>query len=207
MKKRIVILGALLVAVAALYHSVYFEKLDARRNKELVKSFNPKEVAGFFWKNKLAEVLEKALDLKLFDSLLAVNPRDLVSQYGKSVGVTSNYSFLVKGIALTGRPEADKLATTLKTVSSTYSLQVKYIFGNAARDATGYFNVDDFQNTMDYNAVATELNSLVLNEVIAQKLDSLASGTMIGFVGAVEINAESIQKELDIIPLSIEIIR
>jgi predicted lipoprotein len=82
-------------------------------------------------------------------------------------------------------------------------LRTKFIFGNAARDASGYFKIDEFENTMDFNAVSTELNKLILTRVIT-KLDSLSAGRTIKFYGALEINSENIPKEIEIIPLKIE---
>ena len=73
MKKYISIAVIILLAGAALYNSVYFEKLDEKKEKESVKNFNPKEKATYFWDNELDQLLTSAIDLKLFDSQLADN--------------------------------------------------------------------------------------------------------------------------------------
>ncbi|MDP3683898.1 MAG: DUF2291 family protein [Ignavibacteria bacterium] len=207
MKKKYLVFVIFFFVVVALYNSVYFEKLDSKRQQETKKNFNPKESVDFFWKNKLDEILKSAIDLKLFDSLVAANPNILIKQYGKSVGITSNYSFLVKGLAKTVAPGAEAIPVIITHGNARYKLFIKYLFGNSARNATGYFNIDDFENTMDFNAVATELNSLILKKVIANKLNSLTPGVDIKFVGALELNSENIQKELEIVPLKLEIIR
>ena len=56
---------------------------------------------------------------------------------------------------------------------------------------------------MDFNAIASEINRIILNREIA-KLDSLSPGETIKFIGAVEINLENISKRVDVIPLRLE---
>ncbi|MBN1996151.1 DUF2291 family protein [candidate division KSB1 bacterium] len=206
MKKYIYISVISLLAIVVLYNSVYFEKLDAKKVKEGLKDFNPKDSAEYFWNSQLEKVLLSAIDLKLFDSQLADNPEFLIRQYGKAVGITSTFCFLVKGTAKPAKPGSEEIPVDITNGYADYSLQAKYIFGNTARDATGYFNIDDFENTMDFNAVATELNKLILEKEVA-KLDSLSTGKKIAFVGALEINSENIPRQISIIPLSIEVLR
>ena len=203
MKKYISISVLLVLAVVALYNSFYFQKLDIRRDNEEVKKFNPKEKVGYFWDNKRQEILPSAIDLKTFDMQLASDPEKLISQYGKTVGITSTISFMVQGKAQYTPTESGKLAVEVANSNIDYYLRTKFIFGNSARDASGFFKIDDFENTMDFNAVATELNKLILTREII-KLDSIQAGERIKFYGALEVNVENLPKELDIIPLKIE---
>lgn len=205
MKKNISIAVISILVAVALYNSVYFQKLDIRREKEEVKKFNPKEKTEYFWNIKREEVLETAIDLKAFDTQLAANPEKLINQYGKAVGITSTFSFLVQSYAEYTPTESGKIPVNILNGNADYKLRTKFIFGNSARDATGFFKIDDFENTMDFNAVATELNNLILTRVIT-KLDSMTAGDTIKFYGALEINSENIPKEVDIIPLKIEVV-
>jgi len=204
MKKYISISALLVIAVIVLYYSFYFQKLDIRRENEQVKKFNPKEKVEYFWNNR-QEILESAIDLQVFDSQLASDPEKLISQHGKSVGITSTISFMVRGNTQYTPTESGKLALKIANSSRDYYLRTKFIFGNSARDASGFFKIDDFENTMDFNAVATELNKLILTREIT-KLDSIPAGESIKFYGALEINVENMPKEVDIIPLKIETI-
>ncbi len=207
MKKYIIRIIILIIAAFALYNSVFFEKLDQRKMEQMKKNFNPKQAVDFFWKNEAPGILKTAMSLNKFDSLLSSNPKQLIQKYGKTVGISSDYSFLVKGAAKTAAPGADKIPVTLPNGNYKYNLVLKYIFGNTARDAVGFFNVDDFNNTMEFNEVATELNKVILGKVIDDKFDSLAVGTNVNFIGAVEINRENIKKEMEIVPLKLEIVR
>lgn len=207
MKKYLIGSIIFLLAVFVIYNSVYFEKLDYKKDQERKKNFNPKESVDFLLNNKLDAILESAISIKYFDSLLVANRNELITKYGKSVGISSNNSFLVKGETSTTLPDAEEIPITLANSGAKYKLRLKYIFGNTARDAVGYFKVDDFENTMDFNSVATELNSHILKDVIADKFKTLQEGTKVKFIGAVEINSDNISKELDIVPLKIEIIK
>jgi len=195
-----------LIAIVALYSSVYFEKLNIRKERVSIRDFNPRDKAEYFWDNGLEPILQSAIDLKLFDSQLVNNPESLINRYGKAIGITSTYSFLVKSTAHQVSPNAEEIPVKIQNSHSEYSLQIKYIFGNAARDATGYFHIDDFENTMDFNAISTELNRLIVEKEIV-KLDSIPIGETITFIGALEINSEIIPDKITIIPLKLEAVR
>ena len=206
MKKYIKIAIFSLVAAIALYNTFTFEKFDAKRERESIKDFNPREKAEYFWDHKLDEILQTAIDLKSFDSQLADNPEALIRQFGKAIGITSTYCFLVKGVVTQASPDADEIPVTISDGHAEYNLRTKYIFGNAARDALGYFKIDEFENTMDFNAMSTELNKLILQREIV-KLDSIQPGETIHFFGALEINLENVPSQIAIIPLKIEAAR
>jgi predicted lipoprotein len=206
MNKYIKISIISLIVVIALYNSFYFEKLDVKRERESIKDFNPREKAEYFWDNNLDEILQTAIDLKSFDRQLANDPQALIQQNGKAIGITSKYSFLVRGAAKRAVPDAEEISIDMPGGHVAYNLQIKYIFGNAARDAIGYFKIDEFENTMDFNAMSTELNKLILQREIV-KLDSIQPGETIQFVGALEINSESIPSQIAIVPLKIEAVR
>lgn len=194
-----------LVTAVGLWNSVYFEPLDAKRERKKIKSFNPQKMVDYFWKNKLDEALETAIDVERFDSLLRTKPQTLIEQHGKSVGVTTRFSFLVRGVATSVEPGHEKIPVAITGSVARYNLLVKHVFGNAARNATGFFHVDDFENTMDFNAVATELNVLIVKEVIAHKLDSILVGTNVRFIGAAEVSMGELAAEIEIVPLKLEI--
>lgn len=206
MKKYFIAIVSFVLIAFVLYNSVYFEKLDHKKEQDLKENFDPKEAVDYFWKNNLNEILKTAVNLESFDSLLITNPEYLIQKKGNSIGISSNYSFLVSGIVKTDGKNHSGIPIVLPEGNFKYNLILKFIFGNAARDAVSYFKVDDFENTMDFNAVAAELNSKILQKVIGNNISSLSSNTTIKFIGAVEINSENIQKELEIVPLNIEII-
>lgn len=205
-KKTITYILLGICGILLIYNSVFIEKLDEKKQRDRIKNFNPKEMVDYFWDNQLDNILKNAVSLEKFDSLLLGNPVLLAKQYGKTVGISSNYCFLIKGDALVKNNGSGKLIIDLQSTVK-YSLLVKFIFSNTVRDASGYFNVDNFQNSMDFNAVSTELNAKIMKEVIADKVNSISDGTKIEFAGAVEVNIESVAKELDIVPLKLDIVK
>jgi len=207
-KKRFgYILPATLLTAVVLYNAVYVEKLDLKAQQERKRHVNPGEQVDLFWKTELHTILNTAIDLKSFDSLLVANPPALIKHYGRTVGISSAYSFLVKGTARTTGREAEAIPVLLTNGNATYSLRVRHIFGNTARDAVGFFQVDEFENTMDFNAVAAALNSLIAKDVVAPAIDGISPGATVGFVGAVAMDVEHRPEHMDIIPLHIQILR
>jgi predicted lipoprotein len=205
-KKIIYLVVLISLGIFIVCNSIYIENLETKRQRDMIKNFNPKEMVDYFWKNQLDKILSTAIELKTFDSLLNNDSEGLIQKYGHAVGITSNYCFLVKGKSIINRANTEKLYIDF-TGNKNYSLLIKYIFSNTARDALGYFKVDDFENTMDFNAISSELNSRIINEVIPEKNDTINAGSSISFFGAIEINSNDlIKEELDIVPLKMNII-
>ena len=207
MKRRKIIYLVVLTALGIfiVYNSIYIETLETKKQKNKVKNFNPGEMVNYFWENHLDKLLNNAIELEKFDSLLNNNAEYLIKQYGHAVGITSNYCFLVNGKSKIIQVNPERLF--LEFISNAkYSVIIKSIFSNTARDATGYFRVDDFENTMDFNAVSSELNSRILSEVVPGKYDTIRIGSSISFYGAIEINeTDFFKEEFDIIPLKMNI--
>lgn len=206
MKKTITISVLSLSIILLLSHSVYFEKLDVKKDRDSIKDFDPREKVDYFWNHQLDVTLESALDLKTFDAQLANQPETWIRKHGKAVGITSTRCFLVKGRTRLEKPGAESLTIEFTNNDAAYNLKLKYIFGNMARDAVGFFNIDDFDNTMDFNAVASELNRRIIQSEIS-KLDSLPAGTPFDFIGAIAVNTEHIGKKMDIVPIKIKMIQ
>jgi len=204
-KKLLIALGLVFIGSFVVYHSVYFEKLDAKRQNELVKNFKPNELVDYFWKNKLDDILKNALEIRVFDSLLQANPEQLIAKYAKTVGISSNYCFLIKGQCKVENVTLYRVIIDYKGYV-TYNIPIKFIFNNTARDASGFFKVDNFANSIEFNAISSELNSRILREVINKKISAIKTGSLIKFSGAVEIDKEAPAKELDIVPLTFEVI-
>lgn len=206
LKKIIYLFVFTALGIFIAYNSIYIENLETKRQEDMVKNFNPGELVNYFWENRLDKLLGNALELETFDSLLNYDTKYLIKQYGHAVGITSNYCFLVKGKSRINRVSPEKLSIDFKG-STQYKVLIKFIFSNTARDATGYFKVDDFENTMDFNAVSSELNSRILSEVVPGKYDTIRIGSSISFFGAIEINETNpLQEEFDIVPLKMDII-
>lgn len=206
LKKIATVAIIVLLAAIAVRLSVFVEPLHERTQREKKGNFSPRELADDFWKHRRREALAAAIELGIFDSLLRTNAPFLKSHWGRTVGVASSHSFLVKGSLTTGGSGSDTWPVAMYGQTS-YSLRVKHIFGNTVRNAVGCFNVDDFENTMDFNALSAELNARVASEIVAEGITSLPRSSTLRFTGALELHDGATPKELEIIPLKIERVR
>jgi predicted lipoprotein len=204
-KKIIGLALALTAAGFVLYHSVYVESLAERRKKTMMKSFNPQQLVAYFWTNEKDSILSASVDFDYFHAQLGSGYAQLAARHGRKVGIGSSACFLVKGAAKVEQV-SDKCILFVRD-STRYCIPCKLIFSNTVRDAVGYFKIDDFENTMDYNTVSTELNRRVVEEVIVGKCAGLSAGATVAFTGAVEVNSDRLPpKEAEIIPLKFEVV-
>jgi predicted lipoprotein len=208
-KKFLIYIFSIICLIFLLWQSVYFEKLTQKKQKDTIKNFNPKQLVDYFWLNILPELSSNALLIETFDSLINFNKNILFDKYGNSIGISSNYCFLVKGKNRIINVSNENAFISVSSKND-YYIKTKFIFSNTARDASGFFKLDDFQNSMDFNAVSSELNNRIMNEV--DKIRSnLKNDCIIEFVGAVEINLdifeENKKNKFEIIPFAISILK
>ncbi|MDR0712575.1 MAG: DUF2291 domain-containing protein [Prevotellaceae bacterium] len=204
--KKIIGLALTLTAVGfVLYHSVYFENLTERRQKEMMKNFDPQQLVDYFWTNEKDSILAKCIDLDLFHELLGGSYALLVEQHGRKASVGDNACFLVCGAAKVEQVSEKNIAFVYG--GARYAMPCKLIFSNTARDALGYFKIENFENSMDYNTVSAELNRRIVQEIIGDKCKSLAAGAVVEFTGAIDVSSDRLPlKEAEIIPLKFEVV-
>jgi predicted lipoprotein len=198
-----------LIAVAGLlaYNSVYFKKLDAK--KEVVETdLNPAAFAQKFWTEKFTSYLDSALEINEFAKMLQENPKDVFEKYSKTQGIGNVSYFLVKGEGvITDVPEDNVIVLSKAgTAALTVKLNTGIYFGNAVRDVTGLISMGDFSNTMDFNSVSSELNKIVRTQVVLPFKTNAAKGKTVQFVGCAEINKEQINiTDIQVLPVRINI--
>ncbi len=79
------------------------------------------------------------------------------------------------------------------------SLETGNIFGNAVRDGTGLLNVNDFPNSQDFNALSSEINRRIEQQVLPALRKAAAVGATVRFAGCAEI----VDEDTDLHPLRI----
>ncbi|GAB4024740.1 DUF2291 domain-containing protein [Spirosoma gilvum] len=192
-----------LLAVVA-YNSVYFKRLDevkASAGLNAGQKFDAASYASMFWTTKLLPATPKAADLSTLVTLLKTNKENAFATYSHALGIGNIRYFLVKG---TGKVTAvgDNDVTVLLPSGESVKLATEYIFGNAARDASGLIKITEFDNTMDLNNVSAELNTIIRNQVVPSLKTNAKPGRAINFVGALELNKAHLHlNELDVIPI------
>jgi predicted lipoprotein len=196
-----------LIAVAGLlaYNSMYFKKLDAK--KEVAETeLKPAEFAQKFWATKFTAYLDSAVEINSFVKMLQENPAAVFEKYSKTQGIGNVSFFLVKGEGLITDVQEDNVIVLAKAGAAalTVKLNTGIYFGNAVRDVTGLISMGDFSNTMDFNSVSSELNKIVRIQVILPFKAKAVKGTTVQFVGCVEINKEQINTDnIQLLPVKL----
>ncbi|GAB4018575.1 DUF2291 domain-containing protein [Spirosoma koreense] len=194
-----------LIAVVA-YNSVYFKKLDevnASAGASTGTKFDAAAYAQTFWKTKLLPDSAKATELTTLLPLLKSDKEKAFDTYSHALGIGNIRYFLVKG---EGRITAvgDNDITVLLPSGDVVKLATEYIFGNAARDASGLIRITEFDNTMDLNNVSAELNTIIRQKVAPILKATAKPGGSVRFIGAIELNQAHLHLEnLEVIPIAV----
>jgi predicted lipoprotein len=203
LKYIVVVVVILLLA----YNSVYFKKLDQVKAEQTVKTFNAASYAQSFWEKKLTPSLNKAIAIDKLIPILNTNPAQGFENYSHALGIGNLRYFLIQGKGTVTAIDADDITISIAGLpGQKVKIATEYIFGNAARDATGLININDFNNTMDFNNVSAEINTIIRNKVLPQ-LKQAKVGNSISFTGAIELNKEHLNlSQIEAVPVAVDIL-
>lgn len=183
---KIIILTA--AAFAAVYFSFYTENLTERQKREEMSRYNPEQLVNKIMKDSLASLEQKALSISMLAEGTRNNAEEFAKTHGKVLGIGSPVFYIVKGECHDAKlADGEEIHATADGIS--IKIPIKHIFGNNARDASGWFNIDNFKNTMDFNAVSAEMNKYITKETAGFKMP--AEGQTVTFVGAVAVPPHS----------------
>ncbi|MBD2757451.1 DUF2291 domain-containing protein [Spirosoma validum] len=194
-----------LIAVVA-YNSFYFKKLDdvkANTGSNAGEKFDAAAYAQNFWTAKLLPASAHATELSTLIPLLKTDEAKAFATYSHALGIGNIRYFLVKGDGKITAVSDNDVTVSLPS-GEVVKLATEYIFGNAARDASGLIKITEFDNTMDLNNVSAELNKIIRNSVLPTLKSSAKPGNTITFIGAIELNKAHLHLEnLEVIPISV----
>lgn len=208
MNKKWITYSVLIVAAGLLaYNSVYFKKLDAK--KEIVTAnLSPEQFAQQFWTSTFIPYLDSAVEVNSFVQQLKADPKKTIASFSKTQGIGSTVYFLIKGQGSVTAVLDDKVMVTAQsgTNSITVQLNTGIYFGNAVRDVTGKIRMGDFSNTMDYNTVSATLNKIVQTQLLQPFKSKIVKGNTIQFVACAEMNTEQMNIDnIQLLPVQIKI--
>ena len=207
MKKAIKYIALVAIAGLLLYNSVYFKKVDAKEAVvSMATNLNPVEVAQKFWQEQFPSCMDSAVEINQFLNLLKENKQQAFEKYSHTQGIGNTSFFLVKGDGVINAATDDSITVAIKSAEGqkTIKLNTGIYFGNAVRDVTGKIAMGDFNNTMDFNTVSSELNKIVRTQVVIPFKAKAVKGSSVQFVGCVEINKEQVQVDnLELLPVKI----
>lgn len=210
MKKYIKYLFGLIALLFIGYHSVYFKSLSEVKASTSSEKINTSEYTRTFWNKKLIPSLNKSLPINDLIALLKSNPDQAFKVHGHALGIGDLKYFMVKGEGkITKINENDILVLSIATPENLMvKIATEYVYGNAVRDASGLINMNEFDNTSDFNEVSAGINKIIREEVLPGFRKQAASGDRIQFVGAIELNKKFLNlKDIEITPVQLSILK
>ncbi|MEZ0542042.1 DUF2291 domain-containing protein [Fibrella arboris] len=197
--------GLALLALV-IYKSVYFKKLDEVKAAGTAGAgtFQASPYARTFWTGKLLPAAPgMATDLGTLLTELKTDKDRAFSAHSHAMGIGNIRYFLVKGEGTVSAVSDNEVTVALPT-GEAVRLATEFIFGNAARDASGLINIIEFDNTTYLNNVSAELNGIIRAQVVPVLKASAKPGKPLRFIGAMELNQAHLHTdELTIIPIQV----
>ena len=209
MKKFLKYSLALVVVVFIGYHSVYFKKLNEVRAGIPAGKINTTAYTRKFWDKKLPPALAKAVPVKDLMAMLHTAPENAFNKYGHALGIGDLKYFLVKGEGTVKQINENDIIVVIPAERDNITLRMvtEYVFGNAVRDASGLINMNEFDNTSDFNEVSAGINKIIRKEVLPSFKKAVKNGDHISFTGAIELNRKFLAlKDIEITPVQLTIL-
>jgi predicted lipoprotein len=197
MKRKSIVYAVFLLGLLLLLGgSMEFSSLETRRAEQRAQRFDPSRYARHFWDQELGTVLETALDA---ERTIGLFNRDMKTAIGKgrTLGQSRVHAYLLAGQGRIVALDRHGLCVNVTGSDDTPEVLIctgSYISGNAVRDASGLVDVSAFSDTMKFNRISSEINKIVVQEVIKPFLEQGPEvGMVVRFVGAAEVAEEATQ--------------
>lgn len=205
-KKVIKYIVVVVVILLVAYNSVYFKKLEEVKAEQTARTFNAASYAQNFWDKKLTPSLNNATAIDKLIPMLTNDPANTFNSYSHALGIGNLRYFLIQGKGTIAAIDADDITVSITGLpGQKVKIATEYIFGNAARDATGLININEFNNTMDFNNVSAEINAIIRTKVLP-RLKHAKVGNSISFTGAIELNKEHLNlSQIEAVPVAVNI--
>ena len=198
MKRRYLIhLIGCAALVLVLGSSVEFRRLEDKRAEERAEGFQPTEYARDFWDNRLDAALDAAVAAEELIGLFNTNMEAAVRK-GRTLGHSRVRAYLLQGAGRITATDRDGLQVSVLADDPGAEVLIctgAYISGNAVRDASGLIDVSAFSDTMRFNRISSEINRIVVQDVIAPFLARRPQvGMVVRFVGAAEVADDATER-------------
>lgn len=175
-----------LAVVASAVASTKVLSVDEAAEASQAGAFEPADYAAeHFDEDIVPRITDEAVDLPTLLADLAGGADE--ADFGNSAGASSAYSFPVTFTGVAGEPNGSILPVTVEGVPEGTVVQLQIgpaINGTAIRDATGTVKFNDFTNQLEFQEVATEFNTLVRDQVLADVDPASIAGQTLTVTGA-----------------------
>lgn len=179
----------IILAVIALWFAFYTEPLSEHLQKKNAGLFDAEKYAKEQFANT-DDLIAKALPVGIFLDRLQKDKRQLVKDHARVLGIGSNYFFVVKGEGTV--VSNDDNGMVILSEGKRWLIPTRHVFGNLARDASGWFDIDAFPTMTDFNSVSAAVNKYIEKEVLTDDVRHMEKGTPLVFCGAVEVSRDYI---------------
>jgi predicted lipoprotein len=189
-------------------NSVYIKRLDEVKASSLEGQFNATSYARQFWEQQLLPNLSRAIEVNQLVALLKTNPESTFEAHSNALGIGNIRFFLVQGQGEVAAINENDVTVVVGSAAGQREVRIatEYIFGNAVRDASGLIDINAFDNTMHFNNVSAELNTIIRMEVLPPFKASVQKDQVVTFTGAIELNQEYLNlEEIEVIPIALTI--
>lgn len=191
------------------YNSISLKKLSEVKANDPSEAFDAATFAQQYWDNEIIPAANKAIALPELLDLLKHQPVKAFHDYSHALGIGNIRYFLTKGEGKIVSINDDDVILSIEDGNSEteISLATEFVYGNAARDAVGAIDLNEFTNTLNLNKVSAEINRIIRNIVVPPFKESVKKDNTIRFVGAIELNQKYLDLQyIELIPVSLEII-
>lgn len=128
------------------------------------------------------------------------------SQFGRQAGLGGAWYFCVRGLGTVETADKNRVVLVVANSSRRACLELGVVVDNTVREAIGV-KASDFPNAQDFNAISSELNHRVEQEVIVPNRGLLIPGAVVEFVGCGKVGGNSDLDPLCLIPIRLEVQR
>jgi hypothetical protein len=125
-------------------------------------------------------------------------------QYGRQAGLGGAWYFCVRGRGTVETVEKDRAVLRVTNSPRRAYLELGMVVDNTVREAVGV-KATDFANSQEFNAISSELNRRVEQEVIVPNRPLLKPGAIVEFFGCAKIGGKSDLDPLCLIPIRLEV--
>lgn len=201
-----------IVGVLALGVLLYFVPLfrvvplKAAREHSAAADFNAAAYVDTFWKGSLLESTTRAVDAKELLVAFQADPVGAAKRYGHRLGLSGSSSYFVSGSGKIIAVEDDTISIALHDGGTAeVVIETGPVFGNAIRDGSGLLDVSNFPNAQDFNALSSEINRRVEEQVLPSLKAHATVGATVRFVGGVELaDSDGTPSSLNLVPVLVE---
>ena len=209
--RRRLVIGALVATgtVVLLYFLPLFHvvAMDRAGRRAAGAAFDPVAIVERFWTERLIPGATRAVDAVELVTAMQQDRKTARREHGRSVGLGDVHYYFVTGTGRVVSVETDSVVLSLRDGQPQFqvSLETGNVVGNAVRDGTGLLNVNDFPNSQDFNALSSEINRRIEQQVLPVLRKMAAVGVTVRFVGCAEIMDEDQDlRRLRIVPFIVE---